>query len=322
MAWTCPCGTNNRDDHASCRSCGIALFYPQRPPDSRYQASPPNPQRKLPQFIRVVFVIGAIIFLISIFSDLNKPSGPRAISTTVEPSPKAPQARSPDPAYVGSGGTSVGEPLPQYPIGQEFSVGYFTYRVDKVESKSTPDHGPLLAVDVTVRNNDDTGTGTPQLRLLDEDGKDYGGTVLELATPSGNLLTELQPGVVHRGYAAFDVPNDRPYVLRVSGGMTSGKEALVKLTADARTKNSADSTGNVGGRANFPPATPELIMQARTAIDNGRRLCISTNQGSAYGDLSYCADPCSPRSLKLFNAYGMDAVERACSFLKSNGISP
>ena len=125
-------------------------------------------------------MIGFFAILIGKFSDSNRPSGLPAVSATVEPTPSTPTARSIDSGSVGSRDASLSEPLTQYQIGQEFSVGYFTYRVNRVETKSRPNHGPVLAVDVTIRNNDDTGSVTPQLRLLDQDGKDYGGTVLEL----------------------------------------------------------------------------------------------------------------------------------------------
>jgi len=69
MSWTCPCGTSNSEDRAPCRSCGVALFYPQQPPGNWYQAPPPKPKRRFPKFLTVVFVIGASTFLVAIFSD-------------------------------------------------------------------------------------------------------------------------------------------------------------------------------------------------------------------------------------------------------------
>jgi hypothetical protein len=119
---------------------------------------------------------------------------------------------------------------PRYAMGQEFSVGYFSYRVNKVEVISDPYRGLLLAVDITVRNDDSSESMTPMLKLLDENGKERGSAIVALATPSGDVLAELRPGVVNRGYAAFDsVPTDGKYILLVSGGLASGRSAIVPL---------------------------------------------------------------------------------------------
>lgn len=117
---------------------------------------------------------------------------------------------------------------PRYAIGQEFSVGYFSYVVNKVEVKPG-EYGPVLAVDISIRNNDSSETMTPMLSLLDEHGQKRGGTILELGQ-SGDLVTELRPGVTYRGYAAFEkAPTDGKYFVLVSGGMTSGRSAIVPL---------------------------------------------------------------------------------------------
>jgi hypothetical protein len=147
---------------------------------------------------------------------------------------------------------------PRYAIGQEFSVGYFSYRVNKVEVIPDAARGPLLAVDVTVRNDDSSESMTPMLTLLDENGKKRGGAILVLATPSGDLLTELRSDVIYRGYAAFDsVPTDGKYILLVSGGLASGKSAVVPLFDQAAVSPSVSEPPAIGqGQMNTPPPGP------------------------------------------------------------------
>jgi hypothetical protein len=157
---------------------------------------------------------------------------------------------------------------PHYAIGQEFSVGYFSYRVNRVEVKSDAASAPILAIDVTVRNDDSSESMTPMLKLLDENGKKRGGAILELATPSGDLITELRSGVVYRGYAAFDnVPTDGKYILLVSGGLASGKSAIVPLFEQTAEPPSASDPPAIGqGQANTTPAAPSDPQPSITTI--------------------------------------------------------
>src|SRR6185312_13217230 len=132
-----------------------------------------------------------------------------------------------------AGESKVTAPLPVYQMGNPFSVGYFTYVVNRVTVQSDANRR-FLAVDVTIRNNDDSDTMTPEIELLDENGKLCGSTMLAIAKPSygGNdLVINLKPEKIYRAYASFEVPIEGKYTLRVSGGLTSGKKALVVLSA-------------------------------------------------------------------------------------------
>jgi hypothetical protein len=121
---------------------------------------------------------------------------------------------------------------PSHRMGEEFSVGYFSYIVHRTEVTSDPSdpaHMPVLAVFVNVRNDDNSNSTTPEFRLLDATGHDIAGAILE--TNSSNLLTEMKPGVVNRGYLLFEkVPVDGKYILLVSGGLISGQSAIVPLS--------------------------------------------------------------------------------------------
>jgi hypothetical protein len=94
--------------------------------------------------------------------------------------------------------------LPEYSIGQEFSVGYFSYMVGKVEvtsDPSDPTNAPVLAVFMNVRNDDTSDSISPPIKLIDESGQVVAGTMLETGHV---LLTEFQPGVVNRGFVLFE----------------------------------------------------------------------------------------------------------------------
>src|ERR1019366_5963877 len=173
-----------------------------------------------------ILAVGAVIGLV-LDRCSNKPSSEPA---TALPAPAVPAQTPAEQAAQTEKEAVSALAKPRYAIGQEFSVGYFSYQVNKVEVKSDATRGPLLAIDITVRNDDSSESMTPMLKLLDENGKERGGAILALATPSGDVLTELRPDVVYRGYAAFDdVPTDGKYILLVSGGLASGKSAIVPL---------------------------------------------------------------------------------------------
>lgn len=177
-------------------------------------------------------LIGAVLDRCS-----TKHSEPPAIASTPAapvstPTPAAPELTPEQQATQAEREAREALDNPRYAIGQEFSVGYFSYVVNKVEVKPDESRGPLVAVDITIRNNDSSDTMTPSLSLLDEYGKKRAGAILALAAPSGDLLTELRPGVVYRGYAAFNgVPTDARYILLVSGGLglAPEKSAIVPL---------------------------------------------------------------------------------------------
>jgi len=132
---------------------------------------------------------------------------------------------------------------PKYAIGQEFSVGYWTYRCNGANwqpfigsgfgSLERPD-AAFLVLDLTVRNDDRTSSTLPPLKLIDPQGREFDesskGIFLE---GSFGALKQLNPGVSSRGLVVFDVPNGE-YMLKVSGGFESGKGALVDLSSGGR----------------------------------------------------------------------------------------
>jgi len=133
------------------------------------------------------------------------------------------------------------EDLPVYQMNQQFSVGYWTYRVDSVNNQAwMPDLGQMKACDsgncvvinLTVQNDDTTSSTRPVVALVDAYGREFS----ETDTWSNAQLSQLQqlnPGVGKRGFIYFDAPQGS-YHLKVSGGYTSGVHALVDLMATER----------------------------------------------------------------------------------------
>jgi TonB family protein len=164
-------------------------------------------------------------------------------------------------------------PLPQYSIGQQFTVGYFSYLVTDASVEQGP-HGNVLAVSVNLRNEDSGSSMIPMLELLNEGGDVAAHSIVEIGQ-SGSLGTELasdlKPGRLYRGYGIFEVPTDHQYTLRVSGGLTSGRKALVLL---ARAGSPAsEGVYKVGGGVSAPSVLykvdPEYSEEARKAKYSG-----------------------------------------------------
>jgi hypothetical protein len=132
--------------------------------------------------------------------------------------------------------------VPLHRIGEEFAVGYWTYRCNGArwqpfvlttfESLERPD-AEFLLVDLSIRNNDRSASTLPPAKLVDNLGREYSesnkGTFV---SGSFDVLKELNPGVSSRGYLLFDAPPGR-YSLELSGGFESGEHALIDLSQPA-----------------------------------------------------------------------------------------
>jgi len=134
-----------------------------------------------------------------------------------------------------SGGTGT-TANSKYSVGQEFSVGYWSYRLNgaiwmpAIGSAGAPElpDAAFLVLDITVRNDDRSASTLPPFKLLDANGREYEESSKAIFLDNAfGILTSLNPDVSKRGFAVFDVPANRQYVLSVSGGIESGKSALV-----------------------------------------------------------------------------------------------
>ena len=123
-------------------------------------------------------------------------------------------------------------------IREQFSVGYWTYRVND-ESWTPVIHSlglekadaMFLVVDITVRNDDNTPSTIPPFKLIlpggGANGQDQEFEAKETFMDCQlSALKTLNPGVQKRGCVVFDAPWNY-YNLQFSGGYESGKVANV-----------------------------------------------------------------------------------------------
>jgi hypothetical protein len=195
--------------------------------------------------VGLLTAIGVLVLLGYLANLLNK-------------SPESGGGSSPTPTTLTPAGDVAPAP-PKYAIGQQFSVGYWTYRCNGANwqpfigsgfgSVERPD-AAFLVLDLTVRNDDRTSSTLPPLKLVDPQGREFDesskGIFLE---GSFGALKQLNPGVSSRGLVVFDVPHGE-YMLKVSGGFESGKDALVDLS---------------GGGSQEPGQEPEQTSPPREA---------------------------------------------------------
>ena len=91
-----------------------------------------------------------------------------------------------------------------------------------------------LFVDLTVRNNDKKARMVPPFTLVDENGAEYEASNHGWAVEGSiGLIDSLNPSVSKQGFVVFDVPQNRDYRLKLSGGYWSLEDAFVQLTPKA-----------------------------------------------------------------------------------------
>jgi hypothetical protein len=94
----------------------------------------------------------------------------------------------------------------------------------------TPPNANYLVITMGVVNADKEARMIPPFHLVDEDGRQYDTTSQDAYLPDAfPALENLNPGVPRAGSIAFDVPRDRTYKLKLSGGYWSRDYALVDL---------------------------------------------------------------------------------------------
>jgi Domain of unknown function (DUF4352) len=116
-------------------------------------------------------------------------------------------------------------------------VGYWSYAVWSSKWQNSIGSGfmserpdaAFLVINMTVRNNDKTSSTLPPIKLVDSQGREYDSTSKgSFSEGFFGPLKSLNPGVESEGSVAFDVPKG-DYLLKVSGGFTSGENGLVEL---------------------------------------------------------------------------------------------
>lgn len=235
------CGAIVGESQKFCGSCGASIGESQ-----------PKPKRS--RFARVMlWGLGILVGLFVLYGIIS--NGEHSTQESAEHNaPSAPpvearqtQKPSPDeaPQNVAKIPTDSSQPSPPenqpttYKIGQTFSVGYWSYLCHNAYWTPVLGFNPysmeranadFVVVDITARNDDTSSSTLPTFQLVDEAGRTYDESSAGMLNEGFfSPLEQLNPGVSKRGNIAFDVPSDRRYYLLLSGGIESGKRAIVIL---------------------------------------------------------------------------------------------
>lgn len=109
-----------------------------------------------------------------------------------------------------------------------------TWWSNKLSDKEYIDEQPkaiYLFIKLLVRNNADEVRTVPPFKLVDEEGETYESSnnayMLDKAI---GPIDQLNPGIEKQGVIVFDVPRNKNYKLKISGGYWSDEVALVNLS--------------------------------------------------------------------------------------------
>jgi hypothetical protein len=135
--------------------------------------------------------------------------------------------------------TTEAKAIRTYQEGRTVRVGYMAYRVissrwqDEIigtYGALDPPGGKYLIIKLLARNRDMKERTIPPFKLVDERGSEYGtADQMHRLDTSIDPFDDLNPDMEQRGTLLFDVPPDREYKLKVSGGYWSKEAALIRL---------------------------------------------------------------------------------------------
>jgi F0F1-type ATP synthase epsilon subunit len=130
-----------------------------------------------------------------------------------------------------------------YAEGETVNVAYTSYSVwyswwssqlSDNEFLDEPADAHYLFIELTVRNDDTEPRMVPPFKLIDEYGSEYETSANAWAVEGSiGILRTLNPSVSKQGFIVFDVPRDRSYRLKLSGGFWSTKDAFVEINPAA-----------------------------------------------------------------------------------------
>jgi len=235
MAFCSGCRSEVGSEDRFCKKCGSRLA-------AKLTAAPHEPRDEF------MYKVGRFVGSISARSGLPMPIVGMGLILLVgllvvalyfdsrggQNTPERRQAQASSSAGVES---AVPSPQSSFSMKETIRVGYWSYVVWDIKWQRSIDSGysrkqadaNFLLLNVTVRNNDNTGSILPPFKLVDSEGREYDESSDAIYLPgSFGLLKKLNPGVRSDGYIVFDVP-EGIYKLKVSGGFKSGRTALVSL---------------------------------------------------------------------------------------------
>jgi len=135
---------------------------------------------------------------------------------------------------------TVVQTLAHHRMGETFSLGYWTYQCSGARwsellgtgsSKMGRPDVAFAVIHLMMRNDDDTASIVPPLRLVDSTGREYETSPKAVLQKDAlDLTAQLDSKASAEGSVIFDVPQGGTYFLKVSGGLMSNKDALIDLT--------------------------------------------------------------------------------------------
>ena len=187
--------------------------------------------------ILVPLLLGVIMFIVAVSTATLPSSSPSGSSAPSLPAPRP--APSASPAQPSPSPTPKDQGPAVHEAMETVSVGYWSYMVDSAEWRDYLSRNELidekpsaayLVVRIAARNNDKSSSTIPPFTLLDDQGAEHSESANRWRLKDAfGPLESLNPTVQKSGYLVFDVPRDRTYRLKVSGGLMSGKSALINL---------------------------------------------------------------------------------------------
>ena len=194
-----------------------------------------KPAKKKTLGEKIVIAIVIIVLIIIIRSHFDNNPNNRADDTNNSASSQSSSSTSP----------SADNTTEYRKIGDQIDVGNFSYVVNNIKfTKTVGDEftrkkadGIFLIVSVTFRNNDskEHTLDNSFFKLTDDNGTEFesstdGETALEMEGKETLFLKQCNPNITKSGLLIFEVPEKKIYDLHLSGGLWSGKTAIVKLT--------------------------------------------------------------------------------------------
>jgi hypothetical protein len=129
--------------------------------------------------------------------------------------------------------------VPVHPMGESIRVGHFVYRVDSAK-RTTEISGKtmfkqkaefsFLNIQVSMRNDSSEARHIPIFVLMDSEGNEYSqASGRYLVKGAFEAFDQINPTLIRKGIAVFDVPAGRTYCLKVAGGFGVNSFELIRV---------------------------------------------------------------------------------------------
>ena len=171
----------------------------------------------------VFVVVGVIAYLLSGSGPSNTPSHAGSAQTSAAPT-TTPAATPAQQTH------KEGEPILVGYTGYGVWRSWWSSRLTADSLLNKPPNAKYLFVVISVANQDNKARDIPPFQLVDDQGAEYDADARGMML-SGAIgpLESLNPSVSKMGFVVFDVPTDKHYRLKLSGGYWSGDSTFVTL---------------------------------------------------------------------------------------------